>query len=75
MHLDQILIGFCRTSWMSTIFPKKSSELCILMYHAMLNCDNHTIFWKELVCCNPSCLYEISSCDDQALVESSKKGA
>ena len=24
-------------------FSKNVFELCILMYHAMLNCDNHTI--------------------------------
>ena len=26
-------------------FSKMSSELCILMYYAMLNFDNHTISW------------------------------
>ena len=73
MHLDQILLGFYRTSRMSTILPKISFELCILMYHSMLNCDNHTISQYELVCCDSSYLSVSSSLDDQDLVESAKK--
>ena len=73
MHLDKILPGFCRTCQMSTIFPKNSSELCTLTYHAMMNCDNHTISQYDIVCCDPSYLSESSSLDDQALVESTEK--
>ena len=73
MHLDQILPGFCQTSQMSIFLPKMYFELCILMYHAMLNSDNHTISSEELVCCDPSCISKISSFDDRYLEDSAKK--
>ena len=76
MHLDQILPGFFWTSQMSTIFPQMYFELfCILMYHAMLNSENHNIFRHGLVRYDPSYLSESSSCDDQALAEPVEKGS
>ena len=60
---------------MSTIFPIMSFDLCILTYHAMLNCDNNTISRQDLACCDPSFIFGISSFDGQDLVESDEKGS
>ena len=75
MQLDHILPRFCCICRMSKNFTKMSSEICTLTYHAMLNCDNHTISRYELVCGDPSCLSESYSSDDRALAESAEKGA
>ena len=54
---------------------KMSFDICILMYHAMMNCDNHIISRQGDSFYVHFCLLKSASCDSLALVESFEKGA
>ena len=56
MFLDQIIPGFCRTSWRYKNFPKNYSDPCIQTHHAMMNYGNHTISLQGVVFYVPSFL-------------------